>query len=102
MTTHHKDIKQIEEIREIVAYYGVAIGVADDKPIKLAQAMVGDPFQEATQAIEQLLVRARIKELKKHGDQWRAWLDDTKNVKLEDVVNWYDLRIAELEKELKI
>lgn len=65
-------------------------------------SVFGESFEHETakQQLKALFAKeldaARIDELKQHGDQWRVWLDDTEMVKLKDVVNWYDVRIAEL------
>lgn len=92
------------ELESILNYYGMrcsyeAIGSvpSDAELLTRDQAIQAINSNYITkEESDRRVLEGRIDELQTHGDQWRVWLDDTKNVKLIYVVNWYDLRIAEL------
>lgn len=56
----------------------------------------GNGFEVTKAALQAYMYQKQAEALQEHSDQWRVWQDDAKNVRLIDVITWYDVRIAEL------
>jgi len=80
---------EIERILEIIYKHSKVIS-EDEVHITTTQWVLAD-------AIEQYVIKARIKELKKFQDSWEHWTKSPEYV----LYQMMDKRIAELKKELQ-
>lgn len=95
MSSPKSDLKRI--LSDLIV--GLAVSVHNDDVLGGNKAEA-EALSEILKLIEKAEHKARVEELQKHSDQWRVWQDDVKTVELDDVINWYDLRLSELREEV--